>query len=283
VSKLRIEYLNDEKYPFRLGHFLEIHRNSAIMPLNYGNFWFVDRSLLHKTLSDCAIHFISQLMENAKRNLPCSFCNTPLVSADDYNEEDKVYVCPTCTWTYESTYRWVDEMWWENVGLLRSFDLSSREEGLTAIACELILNWNRVHELDPSAFERFVAAVIKGCYDCEARWVGRSGDGGIDIIALISDDPVAIQVKRRMKKRAVEGVGVIREFCGAMIENDYQKGIFVTSADHFSVPAKLSAKRLLSKPVLSKIELIDSKTLCELFGLIRTDYNKWKKAFVSGE
>ena len=50
----------------------------------------------------------------------------------------------------------------------------------------------------------------------EARLVGKTNDGGVDLILLESDAPILVQVKRRKRAEKTEGVVVIRDAQSAM-------------------------------------------------------------------
>jgi len=131
-----------------------------------------------------------------------------------------------------------------------------------------MLNWDTLCELHDGKLEELVAAVAHSYFDCETRWVGRSHDGGIDVIAVLSDAPMAIQVKRRARTDSVEGVQLVREFCGAMIAEGFRKGMIVSSADHYSKPAQKTVDKIVSNSQICELHLVDSKSFCEMFDLV---------------
>lgn len=45
--------------------------------------------------------------------------------------------------------------------------------------------------------EELVASVFRDFYECEVEVVGKSNDGGVDVIVIDSDNPIMVQVKRR--------------------------------------------------------------------------------------
>ena len=270
---------------------LDVLRNLSVQPLSYQD---ISRSTyqgmdpfqcLGNRISECANGFVEQLADRASRGEPCWFCGSKLLSAGwdkEYLGWEELYVCPSCTWNYSVRGGAIPDMdpIVETISFLHSSDLSSKEELLPTVAIELLGNWNRVHELHPSKMEEFVAGLLKGVYDCETKWVGRSGDGGVDVIALIADKSVVIQVKRRSKANHVEGVSIVREFCGAMLARGDHSGMIVTTANHFSRAAVEFVDAVTATPVISSIELIDSRMLSSMFDLVREDYSRWRKSFL---
>jgi len=92
------------------------------------------------------------------------------------------------------------------------------------------------HTVDPTRFETFVAAVFRANHrQAEVRHVGRSGDGGVDVVYIDDNERQSlIQVKRRARATAVERVGTIRNLPGAMLLKKSKYGIVVSTADHFA-------------------------------------------------
>ena len=129
-----------------------------------------------------------------------------------------------------------------------SADVSWREDVL-----------ERIHALDPSAFERLCALLLRraGCRSVEVTQ--RSGDEGLDGIGVLEISllsfPVFFQAKNH--RRAIPPA-VVRELRGAMAGRG-DKGILITSGS-FGKGAREESQR----PGTPPIDLIDGQRLCDL-------------------
>ena len=85
--------------------------------------------------------------------------------------------------------------------------------------------------------------------DCEIKLVGKSHDGGKDLILLNGENQTFVQVKRRTQANKVEGVSCIRDLIGASIIGEAKACVFVTTANHFSKPAQDAAKKVVEKNI----------------------------------
>lgn len=129
-----------------------------------------------------------------------------------------------------------------------SADISWREQVL-----------DRVQALDPYAFERLCARLLRvaGCRSVEVT--SRSDDKGIDGIGVLEISLLSFPVFFQAKKHRHDlGPAVVRELRGAMAGRG-DKGILITSGS-FSKGAKEEARR----PGAPPIDLIDGERLCEL-------------------
>jgi len=135
-----------------------------------------------------------------------------------------------------------------DLGGSESADVNWREEVL-----------DRIHALDPSAFERLCALLLRraGCRSVEVTQ--RSGDEGLDGIGVLEISllsfPVFFQAKNH--RRAIPPA-VVRELRGAMAGRG-DKGILITSGA-FSKGAREESQRAGTPP----IDLIDGQRLCDL-------------------
>lgn len=82
--------------------------------------------------------------------------------------------------------------------------------------------------------EKLVASIFRKHFLCEMKEVGKSHDGGIDLIMIESENPTIIQVKGRKTSSRTESVKEIRDLLGATLPPGSSNCIFVTTADHFS-------------------------------------------------
>ncbi|MEV4843944.1 restriction endonuclease [Micromonospora matsumotoense] len=127
---------------------------------------------------------------------------------------------------------------WE--AAVHAFDYASAEPPITKL--RKLINNGRVdlRSISPRQLEQLVTSVFRDYYGCKAAHVGASRDGGIDVLLLDSDQPLAIQVKRRSTPET-EGPAVIRELVGALACRGLRRGAFVTTAETFSRQARETA------------------------------------------
>ncbi|UDF14745.1 restriction endonuclease [Antiquaquibacter oligotrophicus] len=130
--------------------------------------------------------------------------------------------------------------------------------------------------MDPHVLERLVRDVLRDHLDCDVVHVGRSGDGGIDLLIVDADRPRAVQVKRRSRNRA-ESVSQIREFLGALLLGGHMKGIFVTTAPAFSRDSIRAADAARRLALVSEIELVDGGALQEIIRASTTLSEPWER------
>ena len=143
-----------------------------------------------------------------------------------------------------------------------------------------------LHEIHPIKCEELVGAVLRDHMDCEVKHVGRTGDGGIDLILISGSTQFVVQVKRRVDPQSTEGIVPIRELIGAMILGEHKNGIFVSTSKTFSKAAKLAASVVPAKTKnIEKLELIDCRTFVELLHLTGPQITQpwqdrnWRKEF----
>lgn len=186
-------------------------------------------------------------------------------------------VCPSCGW-------WVlfgdrDDIDGENYatdsllfeGILKRFELTDKEVPMNELRKYLRRNITGIRHINPTAFERLICDVYRDFYDCEARHVGGPGDNGVDVFAVINDEPHLIQAKRRGRLGHIESAALVRELVGTVILNDARKGHLVTSAAGFSKQAiSLSQSKALKR---FQIE-IQLKSRDDIYNMIRISDRK---------
>lgn len=64
----------------------------------------------------------------------------------------------------------------------------------------------KVYQINSKKMEELVASVFREHFQCEVKEVGKSHDGGVDLIMIESDKPTIIQVKRRKSPSRTEAV-----------------------------------------------------------------------------
>jgi hypothetical protein len=194
--------------------------------------------------------------------------NDPLIDWINFEKG----TCPRCGWwkvfeegeAFSTAHNYVPRVL--TCGILRSFNVDALQ--LPNID-EVLGNLDRLYQMHPTDFEKFVAAALAEMYGCHALHTGKSHDGGIDIILLgtpIGEMPV--QVKRRTNRTAIESVSVVREFRGSMLLKGYADGIIVSSADHFSHEAERASIPAPSHLAEQSIRLIDCRRLVDILGLL---------------
>lgn len=114
-----------------------------------------------------------------------------------------------------------------------------------------------IKEMDPSAFERLVRVLLLRLGFSQVEVVGRSGDGGIDLLGVVKvNNVLSFRVLAQCKRyRDAVGPGDIRNFRGAM-QGRTDKGIFVTSG-RFTVEARKES----SRDGVPEIDLVDGEAL----------------------
>ncbi len=119
-------------------------------------------------------------------------------------------------------------------GILKSFGIKDRDIPLHYLFKELKKNNYLINKISPYRFEEIAQYVFESYYNCNVELCGKSGDGGIDLLIVESEEPILVQVKNRENVNSTEGVSTVRDFLGAMFINNARKGIIVSTAKKFS-------------------------------------------------
>ncbi len=179
------------------------------------------------------------------------------------------YECTGCGWwwNYEESGNWGSASPAVHVGSLYKTQEPPIEllAAIKAVDADLRI----LYKMNPTKFEQFVGGILKEFYDCEVLHVGKSHDGGIDLILLDSSGgKVPVQVKRRTSRSKTESVSLIREFRGAMLLHGYNSGMILTTADHFSKEAIEASQPKPHHSLQQCVDLIDARRLLDIMGLI---------------
>ena len=227
----------------------------------------------------------------------CSRCRTPMVvhgpgedelphtdalsGFDSATIEETALECPECGWWcafheerhYDSD---VDDDIRETTiheGIVKKYDLSDADTPNEVLRAYIEKNIDEASFIDPTRFELLMRDVYSDFFSCEVRHVGGPGDNGVDLYAVIKDEPYLVQVKRRQRKGA-EGVRVVREFIGTLILEGAQRGHIVTTAHSFSVAAQAAA----SNPRLRRHHLsIELKDIGEIAYMLQVSNVRIRK------
>lgn len=145
-------------------------------------------------------------------------------------------------------------------GILQTFDLREAETPIEILELELPRWIERVGELHPSRLEDVVRSMLRAVWRCDVRHVGYTRDGGVDLLILDGETPVAVQVKRRANPSKPELVQGVREFLGAALLAGYKRLLYVTTAERFSRGAVEAARRS-EEMIVNRFELVAMKEL----------------------
>jgi hypothetical protein len=194
-----------------------------------------------------------------------------------------VLSCPACGWWIGGQYitdgggrGWtVKELY---IGLLQRYALASAKLPTETLRTALKKSPALIYEVHPRKMEELVGSVFRDFYNCEVRHVGRTGDGGVDLLLVESDNSVIVQVKRRMSQNASEGVSLIREVVGATLLSGHRRAIVVTTG-RFTRGSKKVSHGAVEQGVLERLELIDISQFIEILGLTsRKVEPAWQRA-----
>ena len=213
----------------------------------------------------------------------CAYCDTRLVTPRlDYETRAapdearyaalRVKCCPMCGWwtvSRDSTHRIgpcgtlgdTSHESFGSSGVLRNLSLVDQSIPLDAVRKYLAARYDARFEIDPAKLETVVASVYSDLgYTAVA--VGRSGDGGIDVMLEDSSGGrIGVQVKRNRGKIEAEA---IRAFTGSLYLKDILSGIFVTTSV-YTRGARETAAEAGDRRI--PIELIDAQRFYQELGL----------------
>lgn len=231
-----------------------------------------------------------------KNDHVCPFCKSDLevvfkgtkrtTIGTDLMLDGKVIECPNCGWWKYKTHfsdsidciGYVQKICSDTAyyGIVQKYNLDDKNLPINILIKELEKRKELLYGINPYKLEELVQYILEGVYDCEVHHVGKTGDGGKDLIVLESDEPILVQVKRRENPSHVELVKGIREFVGTLFIEGSKKGIYVSTAKKFSRGAKDVATNLLESRKLTYFELIDFSKFCGLLKNTKKPDKIWK-------
>ncbi len=204
-----------------------------------------------------------------------------------WHKHETIWECSFCGWWEHSFHSYIDgEVVWDmkdwdltvTSGVLRKFAIDSKQVPVDVLSMYILKNPDKIYEIHHKKMEELVGSVFKEHYNCEVHYVGKSNDGGKDLILIESDKPIIVQVKRRTVKSKTEPVSSIRELIGATLLADSKHCIFVTTADHFSPQANEARKQALTKSIVDRFELYDMDKFMGVLNLYKKNKEKpWEK------
>ncbi|HEX2080087.1 MAG TPA: restriction endonuclease [Longimicrobium sp.] len=234
----------------------------------------------------------------------CPFCGgqtTPAYSAgrlvydpddelrrDDVHHSVSVSTCRCGWWSFvhhetpDAAYEYATPAYAGHYrGVLRRYDaavLGGLEAPVATLRRVLARAPSMIDALHPRKMEELVGSVFADFFPhCEAVHCGRSHDGGVDLILIVSDTLIAVQVKHRQRIDRGEPVSAVRDFLGAMLIQGMAHGVFVTTADHFSHDSRKAAHDVVERGAVSSFRLVDRGALFNLLQVTRSSVDPWRR------
>jgi hypothetical protein len=197
---------------------------------------------------------------------------------------ETVWQC-NCGWWQIDFYSYMEEEntykdWFQLVynSQLKMFTVGDKNIPINTLRLHLERHEDKLYEINDRKMEELVASIFREHFQCDVKEVGKSHDGGVDLIMIESDSPTIIQVKRRKSPNKTERVNEIRDLLGATLLSGSKKCIFVTTANHFSQDAINSRNVAIEKNIVESFDLYNYKSFFDMLQLYRTDLSQiWKK------
>lgn len=188
------------------------------------------------------------------------------------NPRDDIYctalTCEICGWWVlekrvflSSKSKQIWESAFATCGRLKNLDLDDVTIPIEDVRTYIAAKYKDRFAVHPRTYEEIVSSVFKDL-GYESIATAYSNDGGIDVILTDSkNNQIGVQVKRSKNRIKVDQ---IRAFLGALIINNYTKGVFVTTSTF-----QKGSKHLASQCSLRdrQIELIDADKFLNALGV----------------
>lgn len=170
--------------------------------------------------------------------------------------------------------------------ILQTYAIADNKIPVETLRNELLAKRDIIYHINDKKMEELVGSVIRDFYPgSDVRLCGKTGDGGIDLIVILGDAPMAVQVKRRMSPNSIERVETVRAFLGASLLRGYDHLLYVTTADHFTggpFGARKEAARATKHNLVKEFHLIDRHRFFEMLHLVKDRHvDNWTKALPS--
>lgn len=126
------------------------------------------------------------------------------------------------------------------VGIVREYTVDALDAPLHDLQRFLRKHPEHLAHVNPTVFEELVAACLRAVFQpCDVIRVGRTGDGGIDLLFIKPNmGHYLVEVKRRGNIERKEGVAVVRSLNGVLFREGAAKGMVVTTATAFTRAAE---------------------------------------------
>jgi len=203
----------------------------------------------------------------------CPVCEALLRIVEDIATDDRTstmtlyYACDNCGfWKFH-----LNDMVGNSYTMIphvKRFDYEQKVLSLSHLSKEIFTNREKIYSMNPTRFEIFVGSILSDFFDCEVHHVGKSGDDGIDLLALVSEVPLMIQVKRHCSAYVTEGIDVVKLLFASTFARGGNNGMVVTSAKNFTKPALTWAQLPRIIDTGFKLDLIDINSLMSMVGAV---------------
>lgn len=197
-----------------------------------------------------------------------------------FDQSELVVQCPNCGW-WEYKYSNQSDAIVDGIramdleyssGILKTYEDSDIDIPLEVLRKYINKDPSVIYNMDAHKMEELVRSVFSDFYpSCKVKAFGKTRDGGKDGLLIDNSGKQSlIQIKRRTKANATEGVEALRALIGTTVIEDNVRGcIFISTADHFSKPAKDYASNVINKNIVDTFDLIDCKEFLKMADLVR--------------
>jgi len=164
-------------------------------------------------------------------------------------------------------------------GNVKHYSPSDIEVPILALRSYLKNKPSHMAQVHPHVFEKLIQDCLRSEFDpCEVHHVGRTGDGGVDLILVVSDkESYLVQVKRRSDLTKNEGVKVVRELNGVLFKEGKSKGMVVTTAKDYTKSAIDETKIKTKTEETYVMKLLKFDDIVSMLNLpTKTPYKPWR-------
>ena len=200
----------------------------------------------------------------------CAYCRTDMTTLTPVGDKGIVLVCKNCFyWGGRGTRPGGPTFNRGNLGRINFID-NPDETSLELLINHLKDNIQRLYELSPRQAEKLLPNILSDYLKCEVIVVGGTKDGGIDAIAIRSDNSkMIIQIKWREAKNKSESVSVVREVGGTLLARKIPSGLIVSTRKGFSKYSQKEAEAISQNEIVNvgKINL-ELKAFNDLIDMI---------------
>jgi hypothetical protein len=186
-----------------------------------------------------------------------------------------LFTCSTCGWWHSNERATLyplnlpSRSPYNYCPAIENIDIRSSQVAVDDLIFHLTRRWEDRKRISASSAESLVASLLREHLKCDvisSTANTTTPDRGIDLHVCHDNGEIiaAVQVKRRIN-RQVEGVAEVRNFVGALAIENIAKGIFVTTATHYTREATLVAEKLKSSTCSRlQLDLVNGRDLFEL-------------------
>lgn len=246
-----------------------------------------------------AVHDISKFMGRFSE-LVCPYCFNSLdgfyfrkeydqehyLSEEDFSVHEGIMkCCDKCGWWYTNSCR-IDGSYAsygyseQEFGILKEFDVTSKETPMTVIKSYLYNDKSGVYYLHPRKLEELIKDVLYTRLGCQLEITQESRDGGYDLIGFNAEgEKILVEVKRYKKDHKVD-IGIVRKFVGALIAENVQTGVVITTSSYTGPAMKYSELLKARSNSFVKIDLKDIKFIYDWLHEVSRDISGIEKRTV---